>query len=139
MIERGASGGHADEGAGHRRPATGAAQSAGGSSERGQPVSLSPTALKVRATLDLLLVMAAVGMALVLVPDPYEALLLALALGSGGLVWFVGRRERDMSRRARSRDWQGEAIAGRGISLADWHRGAPLAAWSERRREPGDA
>jgi hypothetical protein len=101
--------------------------------------AMSPALLKVRASLDLLLVLAAAGAAIAWVPDPYEALLLALAVGSAGLVWFVGRRERDMARQAKGQDWRQEAVAGRGISLADWHRGKALPAWTERRREQGDA
>jgi hypothetical protein len=97
--------------------------------------STSPPRLKLLAALDLILVAALVVAALALVPDPYEALLLSLALGSGGLIWFVGRRERDMARHARHGALRPDALAGRGVTLAEWHNGATLPAWKDRRGE----
>jgi len=89
--------------------------------------------MRLRAALDVLVVLAATSLPLSLVPDPYEALLLALVIASVAIVWFVARRERDLARHAAVGRWRADAVKGRGIPLADWHAGAPLPPWSARR------
>lgn len=78
-------------------------------------------------------------MALLLVPgaallssDPHTQLRLTIVAAGFALLAFMIRRSQDMADiRAdlRARD---AALAGRGISIADWHAGAPLPPWEKR-------
>jgi hypothetical protein len=88
--------------------------------------------LRRRARLDLLLAGAAVLGAGLLPADPHDGLSLALAALSIGLLLFVVRRSRDLAALASAAHAQQQALAARGISLADWQSGVPLAAWQHR-------
>lgn len=79
-----------------------------------------------RARLDLLWLMLAVGLALLVASGPLERLALPMAtLGVGG-IWYLMRRVRDIAALEQAGRWRDAALDGRGVSLADWHRGAPL-------------
>jgi hypothetical protein len=102
-----------------------AAGSAGGPALAGRGGRApAPHHPRLRAAGDLLLALAVTALPLLLLADPYEALLVALVLGSIGIVWFVARRERDMARRSAEDQWREAALDGRGVSLAAWHAGA---------------
>ncbi len=83
-----------------------------------------PQHLRLRACADLLVALGVTSLPLFVLAEPYEALLVALVIGSVAIVWFVARRERDMARRSESTSWRAEALEGRGVSLAAWHAGA---------------
>lgn len=90
--------------------------------------------LRIRAFVDLALVIALSGLPVAMIADPHEAILVALVVAAVGIVWFVARREADMARRAAADRWRIEAVEGRGVSLAEWHSGAALAPWGARHR-----
>ena len=53
-----------------------------------------------------------------------------------GILFYVIRRDRDVSELAGQNRWRDEAVKGRGLSLKDWQGGAKLAPWESRRGEP---
>lgn len=76
---------------------------------------------------------AAFAAAFTLAPGMKQALLLPLAVACIGLPLFFVRRGQDLRLLARADDWRVRALDGRGISLADWHGGTDLPAWTDRR------
>lgn len=91
-----------------------------------------------RALSDLALTMALATGAALLASDSHGALLVGVSALSLGILFMVIRRSHDAVALARADRWRSEAIAGRGISLADWQNGRELAHW-DARRAPMDA
>jgi hypothetical protein len=91
--------------------------------------------LKRRAIVDLVAVaLASVGAALL--ADSALAALEAGAIAlSLGVLAFVIRRDRDLTRHARRGRWRERAVAGKGLSMAAWRGGAQLAPWEQRQEQ----
>jgi len=88
---------------------------------------------RVRARLDMFVVGAATAGAALAGRSPHEALMAASAALSLGILFYVVRRDRDMSAIAGQDRWRDEALEGRGLSLKEWQAGADLAPWESRR------
>jgi hypothetical protein len=88
---------------------------------------------RLRARLDMFLVGAATAGAALGGSDAHEALMAASAALSLGILFYVVRRDRDVSALAGQGRWRDEALQGRGLSLKDWQAGAELAPWETRR------
>lgn len=86
-----------------------------------------------RALFDLALTVALAGGAALLATESHGALLLGVSALSLGILFMVIRRGHDAVELARADRWRSEAVAGRGISLADWQNGGELAHWDARR------
>jgi hypothetical protein len=92
--------------------------------------------IRRRAQVDaVILVLHSIAFSL-LAPDLHDRLLYGVAALSVGILVFMIRRSHDVATLARAERWRGEMLDGRGVSLADWHRGARLPAWQARRGEP---
>lgn len=88
--------------------------------------------MQLRAAADAVLALLLVAASTLLSPDPYTQLRLAIVAAAFAIMAFLIRRNQDLAAiRAdhRSRDAEFE---GRGISIAQWHAGRPLAPWRER-------
>jgi hypothetical protein len=86
-----------------------------------------------RALLDVALVGLLTGTAAAVGATTHEALLAASSALSLGILGYVIRRDRDLVALAAEARLREDAVRGRGITLAQWRSGAPLAAWSARR------
>jgi hypothetical protein len=93
---------------------------------------------RLRAKLDI----AAVGLltagAAWLADGTHDALMSASLVLSLGILFYVIRRDRDLTRLAGVSRWREEALEGRGLTLEDWRSGAELEPWEARRRAPAD-
>ena len=89
--------------------------------------------LRRKALAEGVLLLAAIAAAFLLLPGLKLALLGTLAIGGLGLALFLARRGRDLRQLASADDWRAQALEGRGLSLAEWHAGAELPNWTERR------
>jgi hypothetical protein len=65
----------------------------------------------------------------------HQMLLHAIGCVSIGILLFMIRRSQDVVALTRADDWRDRAVAGRGMRLADWHAGAALPGWAQRRDE----
>jgi hypothetical protein len=88
--------------------------------------------LKRRALFDLLLVGLASAAAALLAETAWGALEAAMIALSLGLLAFVIRRDRDLTRHARRGRWRERAVEGKGVSMTAWREGARLVPWGER-------
>lgn len=88
--------------------------------------------LKRRAVVDAIGLAAMVLLAPLPFADPFEALLAGLAAGGAALSLWILRRGNDLARAAAALRQPDADFQARGIPLADWHAGAPLAAWEDR-------
>lgn len=67
-----------------------------------------------------------------------ESLMGAAAALGLGILFYVVRRDRDLSRLAAQARWRDRALAGKGVTLSDWKGGAVLEPWPRRQSaEPG--
>ena len=67
-----------------------------------------------------------------------ESLMGATAALGLGILFYVVRRDRDLSRFAAQARWRERAVEGKGVTLSDWKDGAALEPWPRRRpAEPG--
>ncbi len=89
-----------------------------------------------RARLDIVLIGAATGIAAHLAEGAHQALLAASLILSFGILFYVIRRDRDLTALAGIGRWREEALEGRGLTLKDWRSGAELAPWDVRQRTP---
>ena len=89
-----------------------------------------------RAIADMLAVTALVPALAVLGDSTHESLLWGFGALSLGMLFIVIRRGRDAMAIARADHWRAEAVAGRGIGLAEWQDGQQLASWEARRILP---
>ena len=94
---------------------------------------------RIRARLDMLIVGSLTAGVAWLADTAHEALMSASLVLSLGILFYVIRRDRDLTRLAGAGRWREEAIEGRGLSLEDWREGAELEPWESRRRSPQDA
>lgn len=97
-----------------------------------------------RARLDAVLVVAAtaggawLGQASAGAGAGGESLMGATAALGLGILFYVVRRDRDLSRFAAQARWRERAVEGKGVTLSDWKDGAALEPWPRRRpAEPG--
>jgi len=88
--------------------------------------------IRGRAILDAILILLATGGVSLLAADSYQRLLLGLVVLSFGILLFVIRRSRDVARLIDAGRWRDEALAGQGLTLAQWHSGVPLPKWGQR-------
>lgn len=88
--------------------------------------------LRRRAGLDALLVLLATSGASLWGEHSADRLLAGIFTLSLGILAFVMRRGGDVARLAQAGRWREEAVAGRGLTLSQWHAGVPLARWAER-------
>ena len=68
--------------------------------------------------------------------EGHRALLIGVGALSLGILFIVVRRGRDAMEIARADNWRAQAVAGRGISLAEWQDGRDLPGWESRRDAP---
>lgn len=91
-----------------------------------------------RSACDAALILLATAGAGLLATNGHDRLLACLAVLSLGILLFVLRRGGDVAGLVAAGRWRDEAVAGRGLSLAQWHSGVPLPGWGERSAEgPG--
>lgn len=93
-------------------------------------------AVRRRTAVDTALV---TGVALIVcVPagDPVRTLGFGALAVAAGLIYFVVRRGNDLAMLASTEKWRDTQIAGKGISLAEWRKGATLAPWAGRAADP---
>lgn len=88
--------------------------------------------LRRRAGIDACLILLATAGASLLAVETADRLLGGLAVLSVGILLFVIRRGHDIAHLVEAGRWREAALAGRGISIAQWHAGEPLARWNER-------
>jgi hypothetical protein len=93
--------------------------------------------IRRRAATDAVLVLLASTLAALPVANPHDSLLVATAAVSLGLFWFVVRRNNYVAALAREDMRRREALTGRGLRIADWHRGVALSPWEVRARASG--
>ena len=86
------------------------------------------------AKLDILAVGTLTGVAAWLPDGAHDALMSASFVLSLGILFYVIRRDRDLTRLVGVARWRDEAVEGRGLTLEDWRRGAELDPWETRRR-----
>lgn len=114
----------------------------GGGSPAGKPgpeqqrreETLRAGGLRRRALIDAAVI---VGIA-ILVSAPaanvVDSLMIGVVAISIGMLLFVIRRGNDLTALARAGRWREDAVAGQGLTLEEWRRGAPVAPWAERRK-----
>lgn len=100
---------------------------------RAAQVARRAQAARRRAAVDFLLLIGGTFLASLAGNTAYEQLLAGTAAMSLGILVFVIRRGHDLTALARHDRWRRDAIAGRGLTLADWSAGAPLPSWEDRR------
>jgi hypothetical protein len=93
---------------------------------------------RVRAKLDILAVGTLTGVAALLADGAHDALMSASLVLSLGILFYVIRRDRDLTRLAGVGRWREDAVEGQGLTLEDWRRGADLEPWETRRRASPD-
>lgn len=91
------------------------------------------------ARLDMLMIAGVTAVVAWLGDSAHEALMSASLVLSLGILFYVIRRDRDLTRLAGAGRWREEALEGRGVSLEDWREGAELEPWEARRRASADA
>lgn len=89
---------------------------------------------RLRAKVDIVLIAASTGLAAVLAEGTHEALLAASLVLSLGILFYVIRRDRDLTALAGFGRWREDAVAGRGLSIEAWQSGAELEPWENRKR-----
>ncbi len=89
---------------------------------------------RMRARLDGLAVVAVSIGAAFAGGNAHQALMAGSAALSLGILFYVIRRDRDLTRLAGQVRWREEAVKGRGLSMQDWHDGAELEPWDARRK-----
>jgi hypothetical protein len=82
--------------------------------------------------LDAVMILLATGSAGLLADGTHDRLLYGLATLSLGILIFVIRRSQDVTRLVAAGRWREDALAGQGLTLAQWHAGVPLPEWSRR-------
>lgn len=92
--------------------------------------------IRMRARLDAILIVLLTVAAAYLGHTPGESMIGATAALSLGILFYVIRRDRDLSRFARHERWRDRALEGKGVSLAQWKAGAPLEPWPRRETAP---
>ncbi len=93
--------------------------------------------LRRRQWLDLALCAIAVPAAPLLLRSPHDQLLVAILGLSLAMLFLMIRRGQDMATLRNARLAQAALLEGRGLSVSQWHSGAPLAPWSERDQTNG--
>lgn len=88
--------------------------------------------MRRRAATDAVLILLLTAGASLPADASHDRLLSGLAVLSIGILLFVIRRSRDVSRLVEAGRWRDEALVGRGLSLAQWHAGMALPEWSSR-------
>jgi len=88
--------------------------------------------MRKRSVMDMVVIMLATGGTGLLADDAHNRLLFGLVALSLGILIFVIRRSRDVTRLVEAGRWRDDAIVGHGITLAEWHAGVPLPEWSRR-------
>ncbi|MBS3962608.1 MAG: hypothetical protein KGZ61_12375 [Sandarakinorhabdus sp.] len=88
--------------------------------------------MRRRAATDAVLILLLTAGASLPAADSHGRLLSGLAVLSIGILLFVIRRSRDVSRLVEAGRWRDEALVGRGLSLAQWHSGMALPQWGSR-------
>lgn len=127
----------ADLGSGHPAglSADGASAAGGIAPAAARSHSLSGR-IRRRARLDAILVMLATVAAAYLGHTTGESMMGATAALSLGVLFYVIRRDRDLSRFARHERWRDLALEGKGVTLAQWKAGLPLEPWPRRETGP---
>ena len=95
--------------------------------------------LQLRAAIDALFALLLVAGSLLLSQDPHTQLRMAILAAAFGLLAFMIRRSRDLASIRADHRARDAVFAGRGISIAQWHAGQPLAPWRERRAAAGES
>ncbi len=89
-----------------------------------------------RAKLDIVLIALGTGLAAMLCDGTHEALMAGSMALSLGILFYVVRRDRDLTALAGQGRWREEALEGRGLPLEAWRNGATLDPWEARRGKP---
>jgi hypothetical protein len=97
-----------------------------------KPKADRPRAIGRRATLDAIGIGGIAVLLAALAPDGHAALLSSVAAIGVGILVFVVRRNADLAQVLEARAAARAALAGKGLSLADWHGGVALPPWPER-------
>jgi len=90
--------------------------------------------VRMRAVRDGGLVMLCTLGASLLATHSHDRLMAGLVVLSIGILLFMIRRSRDIARLVAASRWRDESLVGRGVSLAEWHAGVPLADWKGRKQ-----
>ena len=86
-----------------------------------------------RAKIDMALIaLTTFGVAMV-GSNVHQSLMAGSMALSLGILFYVIRRDRDLTALAGQGRWRDEALEGRGLTLEDWQRGAELAPWDARK------
>lgn len=93
--------------------------------------------IRRRAWMDAALVALAAFAVSQPVAEPHASLLVGIAAVSVGILFFMVRRSRDIAHFVEGARSDAQRLSGGGISVAEWHKGAPLAPWAERRLGAG--
>jgi hypothetical protein len=93
-------------------------------------------AIRRRAAIDGVLVVTVTLAVAMPVSNAADSLAIGMAAVSIGILFFMLRRRKDFAVLARASRLREQALAGRGMSLADWAAGKPLAPWNERAMAP---
>lgn len=72
------------------------------------------------------------------VASAHDSLLVGIAAVAIGILFFMVRRSRDLQLFVQAARRDARRLSGGGISLQEWHGGAPLRPWSERRQDGGN-
>jgi hypothetical protein len=89
-----------------------------------------------RAKLDMAVIALATGLATMLGQGTHEALMAGSTALSFGILFYVIRRDRDLTALAGQGRWREDALEGRGLPLEAWRSGASLDPWEARRGRP---
>jgi hypothetical protein len=88
---------------------------------------------RFRARLDMLLVGTATAAAAFAGGSSHQALMGGSAALSLGILFYVIRRDRDLTALAGQGRWRDDVLKGRGLSMEEWRAGAELKPWDDRR------
>ena len=91
--------------------------------------------IRRRARMDAALVALAAFAISQPVAEPHASLLVGIAAISVGILFFMVRRSRDMAHFVEAARSDARRLSGSGISVAEWHKGTPLAPWAQRRQD----
>lgn len=86
-----------------------------------------------RAKVDMVLIALVTGGAAMAGADAHQSLMAGSMALSQGVLFYVIRRDRDLTALAGQGRWRDAALEGRGLKLEDWQRGAKLASWDARK------
>jgi hypothetical protein len=89
-----------------------------------------------RAKQDMALIALTTGLAAMLGQGTHESLMAGSMALSFGILFYVIRRDRDLTALAGQGRWRDEALEGRGLPLEAWRGGARLDPWEARRGRP---